>query len=137
MKKSVKHVINEDGVISTPEKGLADEFGKGESDPNGVAQHAHGAKLDSGKPDASLLLMFGKALEAVAEVGTFGAEKYTRGGWQGVKDGINRYTAALLRHIFKEHYETMDRDLPVMHAAQVAWNALARLELMLRKKEVD
>lgn len=110
------------------------EYGKGEKDPNGIKQHDHGAKTDAGKPDCSLLLLFGKALRAVAEVGTFGAEKYTRGGWQGVPDGINRYTAAMLRHILAEAYEEFDKDLPVRHAAQVAWNALARLELMLREE---
>jgi hypothetical protein len=109
-------------------------FGEGESDPDGIDQHAPGAKTDKGKPDCSLLLYFGKALTAVSEVGTFGAEKYTRGGWQTVADGINRYTAAMLRHVLQENYEEYDRDLPVMHAAQVAWNALARLELMLRGK---
>ena len=109
-------------------------FGQGESDPTGRDQHAPGAKTDAGKPDCSLLLMFGKALREVARVGTYGAQKYTRGGWQDVPDGINRYTAALLRHMCEEHYEVYDRDLPVMHAAQTAWNALARLELMLREE---
>lgn len=106
-----------------------------EIDPNGVEQHEKGCKKDKGKPDASLLGMFGKALLAVAEVGTYGAEKYTRGGWESVSDGINRYTAAMLRHFFKERYEDYDTDLPVLHAAQVSWNALARLELMLREKD--
>jgi hypothetical protein len=110
-------------------------FGRGEEDSHGIAQHETGSKLDKGKPDASLLLMFGKALRAVSEVGTFGAVKYTRGGWQDVPDGENRYTAALLRHLLKEHYEEFDQDLPVLHAAQVTWNALARLELILRRKE--
>ncbi len=104
-----------------------------EVDPNGVDQHALGAKLDSGKPDASLLLMFGKALAHVAEVGTFGAEKYTRGGWEHVLDGENRYTAAMLRHVLQEHYESVDPDSGLLHAAHTAWNALARLELLLRE----
>jgi hypothetical protein len=111
------------------------EYGEGEEDSHGIPQHEPGAKLDKGKPDASLLLMFGKALRAVSEVGTYGAVKYTRGGWQTVPDGENRYTAALLRHLYAEHYEEFDEDLPVLHAAQVAWNALARLELILRRKE--
>jgi hypothetical protein len=110
-------------------------YGKGESDPYGKGQHEAGAKTDEGKPQASLLLLFGKALRAVARVGTFGAIKYTRGGWQSVPDGINRYTDALLRHLLAENYEEYDADLPVLHAAQVAWNALARLELILREKE--
>jgi hypothetical protein len=102
-----------------------------EKDPTGRDQHELGAKVDAGKPDASLLGMFGKALLEVARVGTYGAEKYTRGGWQHVPDGINRYTAAMLRHFLQENDHEYDSDLPVLHAAQVAWNALARLELML------
>jgi hypothetical protein len=101
------------------------EFGRGESDPTGRDQHEAGSKTDAGKPDLSLLLLFGKALREVGQVGTYGALKYTRGGWQSVPDGINRYTAALLRHLLAEEYEAMDSDLPV---------ALARLELMLREE---
>ena len=93
---------------------------------DGIDQHEAGAKLDAGKPDMSLLLMFGKALMAVAQVGTGGKLKYTRGGRQFVDDGINRYTAAMLRHIFTEYYEEMDSDLEeylgeeVFHAAESA-----------------
>ena len=108
---------------------------RGEVDPNGIGQHELGAKLDNGKPDASLLGYFGKALLAVSEVGTLGAKKYTRGGWQFVSDGINRYTAAMLRHFLEENSGRYDSDLPVLHAAQVAWNALARLELIIREAE--
>jgi hypothetical protein len=105
-----------------------------EADPNGIKQHEAGAKLDAGKPDTSLLLMFGRALLEVAKVSTVGAAKYTRGGWQVVPDGIRRYTAALLRHLFAEQNERLDRDTELLHAAQVAWNALARLELLLREE---
>lgn len=108
-----------------------------ECDPNGIDAHAPGAKLDAGKPDASLLGFFGLALLAVSEVGTYGAKKYTRGGWQEVSDGVNRYTAAMLRHYLSENQSRYDSDLPVLHAAQVAWNALARLELMLREEQND
>lgn len=107
-------------------------------------QHAPGAKLDAGKPDASLLQDFGRALMEVARVGTYGKEKYSRGGWQSVDDGRLRYAAAMLRHYFAEQYELFDTD-PYMtgtkwegtiaHDAQVAWNALARLELRLREDE--
>ena len=41
-----------------------------EVDPYGKGQHDAGAKNDAGKPDASLLLMFGRALNEVAAVGT-------------------------------------------------------------------
>ena len=106
-----------------------------ELDPDGLKQNEAGAKLDSGKPDASLLLMFGKALVYVAEVGTFGARKYSRGGWQSVVGGLERYTAALLRHLFAEQYEDHDTDSELLHAGQVAWNSLARLELILRERD--
>ena len=113
------------------------KVGVEEVDPNGVGQHEPGAKLDSGKPDCSLLGFFGKALVEVSKVGTIGAQKYTRGGWQSVDDGFNRYTAAMLRHYFAEDYEEVDTDTGMLHCAQVAWNALARLELLLRGEKVD
>jgi hypothetical protein len=106
-----------------------------EVDPNGIDQHEPGAKVDAGKPDCSLLLLFGRALTEVAEIGTFGAAKYTRGGWIDVPDGINRYTAALMRHLLKEQREELDLDSGLLHAAHAAWNALARLELICRAKE--
>lgn len=106
-----------------------------EVDPNGLTANSPGAKLDAGKPDLSLLLMFGRALSAIAEVGTFGANKYTRGGWVTVPDGVNRYTAAMLRHVFKEDRELLDSDSNLMHAKHAAWNAVARLELMLKERE--
>lgn len=108
-----------------------------EEDPYGIKQHDSGAKNDSGKPDASLLLMFGRALLEVSAVGTFGAKKYSRGGWQHVPNGQDRYTAALLRHLFKEGREAVDKDIGLLHAAAVAWNALARLELILKEEESD
>jgi hypothetical protein len=106
-----------------------------EVDPNGIDAHAPGAKLDAGKPDCSLLLDFGLALRAVAEVGTYGAKKYSRGGWMQVPDGQNRYTAALLRHLLAESSEPRDKDTGLLHAQHAAWNAIARLEFMLRGKQ--
>lgn len=103
-----------------------------ETDPQGTDQHSPGAKLDAGKPDMSLLADFGMALREVARVGTFGANKYTRGGWQTVPEGFNRYSAAMLRHYFAERYGDLDDESGLLHAAQTAWNALARLELKLR-----
>lgn len=105
-----------------------------ESDPNGIEQHAPGAKLDEGKPDTGLLQMFGRALLAVSEVGTFGASKYSRGGWRSVPNGVDRYTAALGRHFLEEGFEKIDPDSNLLHAAHLAWNALARLELILEEE---
>lgn len=106
-----------------------------ESDPDGLDAHEPGAKLDSGKIQAGLLGLFSRALLAVAEVGTFGATKYARGGWQSVENGIERYDDAKVRHMLKGYYEDDDPDSGLSHAAHEAWNALAKLELMLRKTE--
>lgn len=106
-----------------------------EADPDGIGAHAPGAKLDRGKPDMSLLADFSRALYAVAEVATFGANKYSRGGWLKVNEGFRRYTSALLRHIFPSRPSDYDPDSNLLHDAHAAWNALARLELRIRQKE--
>jgi len=105
-----------------------------ETDPLGIPQHEPGAKLDDGKIMADLLLDFSLALEQVAKVGTYGAKKYSRGGWLKVPNGIERYTAAMMRHILKEKHEEYDPDTELLHASHTAWNALSRLELILREK---
>jgi len=108
-----------------------------EQDPTGRNQHEPGSKLDAGKPMASLLSHFGLALLEVAKVGTFGAKKYTFGGWQEVPEGVLRYSDAMWRHLCKEHTEAIDKDSGMLHQAQIAWNALARLELMLRASQKE
>lgn len=71
-------------------------------------------------------------------VGTFGAEKYTKGGWLDVPDGVERYTDALYRHLLAEgRGELVDHESGLLHAAHSAWNALARLDLMLREAKQD
>lgn len=109
-----------------------------EFDPSGKLQHEAGAKLDAGKPRADLVLGdFSRALIAVSEVGTYGAQKYTDRGWLAVDDGESRYTAARLRHwLFEAQGKVLDSS-GLMHAAQTAWNALARLELALRRMELE
>lgn len=99
---------------------------------------APGVKHDQGKPRVGLVLgSFPRALLSVAEVGTFGAKKYTDDGWLHVPDAHARYTDAMLRHWLAEAAgaET-DPESGLAHAAHMAWGALARLELMLRAQEV-
>lgn len=97
-------------------------------------QHEPGAKLDAGKNRLSLILVdFARALQEVGKVATFGANKYTDHGWIAVKNGEQRYTDAMLRHLFKEaEGEMNDPESGLLHAAHTAWNALARLEFELR-----
>lgn len=110
-----------------------------ESDPLGKDAHSPGAKLDAGKPRPALVLGgFARALLAVSAVGTYGAVKYTDNGWQEVPNGISRYDDAKLRHwLYEKAGQECDVDTEELHAAHEAWNALARLDLILRKKEQD
>ena len=82
-----------------------------EVDPNGIDQHAPGAKVD-------------------------GATKYSLGGWQHVEDGERRYANARMRHQLKKWQgQEIDPDSNVTELTAVAWNALAQLELELRRQE--
>lgn len=114
-----------------------------EADPNGKSPHQLGAKLDAGKPSVwrGLFDYFPRACLAIADVSTRGAKKYAWKGWEAVPDGEARYYDALCRHIVKESIEGLYDIGPgglgpdVLHAACIAWNANARLELLLRRLE--
>lgn len=105
-----------------------------ELDPLGKNPHEKGAKLDQGKNMMGLMFSgFARALEEVGKVATYGAHKYTPNGWAEVPNGVERYTDAMLRHLVAElKGEERDVDTGLLHAAHAAWNALARLDLMLR-----
>jgi hypothetical protein len=105
-----------------------------EKDPTGREPGEPGAKLDHGKTRLGLVIHgFPRAILAVGDVGTYGAQKYSDNGWLSVPDGEARYTDAMYRHLMAEAQgEQIDPSTNLYHAAQVAWNALARLELMLR-----
>lgn len=92
-------------------------------------------KHDNGKPLAGVIGDFGLALTAVAEVGTFGAQKYTRGGWENVPEGRIRYTDAMWRHLLNEKTMPIDEESGLLTEVHTVWNALARLELHLRETQ--
>lgn len=100
--------------------------------------HQPGAKDDAQKVQPALVYEgFARALLAVAQVGTYGAAKYTREGWVSVPNGRDRYTNAMHRHLLTEATgEQHDPESGLLHAAHAAWNALARLELQLRGETV-
>lgn len=111
-----------------------------EADPSGKSSKEPGAKLDAGKPAMvrGALQYFRNALFEVGALSAHGAEKYSWNGWENVPDGFNRYTEALGRHLASEADGPYDEDWKkrgkeVLHATAVAWNALARLELLLRE----
>lgn len=109
-----------------------------EQDPTGLDQHAPGAKVDYGKVRMHLITGgMARAITEVAKVGTFGASKYTDGGWVFVPDGFRRYEDAQQRHAASRHMgETHDKDSNLLHLAHEAWNALAKLDLYIRNEEL-
>lgn len=95
-------------------------------------------KDDSGKPPVvrGAIGYFPEAIKAVASVSAFGATKYAWSGWRHVPDGINRYTDAMGRHLIDEAAgKVLDDDSGLLSAAHTAWNALARLELIIAAKQ--
>jgi hypothetical protein len=105
-------------------------------DPSKVGTGA--IKYDGGKPALwrGVFEYFPRAVQAIGDISTFGARKYAWNGWEGVEDGIARYSDAMVRHLAKEGAgEVTDPDSGLLHAAHAAWGAMARLELMLREME--
>ena len=105
------------------------EAAPGNSDPS-----IGGVKYDHGKPNvADMLSGFANAIKAVSSLWDHGAGKYASGNWAGVDDGIQRYSNAMLRHFIEESIDgAIDEKSSELHATCVAWNALCRLELILR-----
>jgi hypothetical protein len=95
-------------------------------------------KYDGGKPPIfrGAISYFPRAISAVAGISAFGASKYAWKGWEGVTDGFNRYSDAMVRHLtYEGQGEVLDPDSGLLHAAHAAWNALARLELLMKEQE--
>lgn len=97
-----------------------------------------GKKYDEGKPRlAEMIQDFRLPLIEVAKVWAFGADKYDKGNWRYVLGGEERYTNALMRHLVAEADTQKDDESELMHAAHVAWNALARLHFLIEKEKKD
>lgn len=80
-------------------------------------------KYDTGKARMELLPL--DALEQVAAVMTFGANKYADNGWKSLPDADGRYTGALLRHLTAiQSGEVNDPESGLPHIAHVACNAI-------------
>lgn len=111
-----------------------------ETDPSGLDPHQPGAKLDAGKILPWLCLSgFARAFEAVADVTTRGARKYTPNGWSKVDNGVERYMEAFGRHQIDlakgRIYDDGPKGTGCRHKAQMIWNLMASLELELRMEE--
>ena len=114
---------------------------KYETDDNLKLVESGAIKYDNGKVRAyqGLVNYFPRALNSVAEVSTFGANKYAHwNGWKDVDDGFNRYRNALFRHSLAfSSGEAIDPDSKLLHLAHEAWNSLASLELYLKENEKE
>jgi len=98
---------------------------------------SEGIKHDSGKLRlAEMMQDFRLPLSAVCKVWEFGADKYEKSNWQKVDNALDRYTNAMLRHLMEEQVQDCDSESYLLHAAHVAWNALARLHFILKDKRV-
>lgn len=131
--------VRKQAQTEAAERKLESTRASAESDPSGRSLNESGAKADAGKPRPALVFGgFSRALDAVVDVGTYGANKYTPHGWVTVPDGQARYLDAMLRHqqeVFREGALAVNhKDGDVYHLAQVAWNALAVLELAIRSQ---
>lgn len=90
-------------------------------------------KADGGKIRMGLLFNgMPNALEHVAAVLTYGAQKYEPNGWKKVDP--ERYEDAKGRHIIKKAKgEVQDDESGLFHEAHEACNALFLLEMKLRE----
>jgi len=81
----------------------------------------HGAKFDQGKLRHDLVLP--EFEDAIAEVLTFGAQKYAAHSWKQVPDYKNRYYSALRRHLNAWRAgEKTDPESGLPHLAHAACN---------------
>lgn len=96
-----------------------------------------GIKYDTDKPRlAEMLVDFKEPLLALCKVWEFGANKYSKSNWKLVDNGKDRYTNAMIRHLFAEDNSPVDDESLLLHASHIAFNALARLYFILQEREL-
>ena len=89
-----------------------------------------GLKYDGEKPMMHLLPP--KAINEVAKVLTFGAQKYDEENWRKLDNLQSRYTSGALRHIFAHiDSETLDTESGFSHLAHAICCLLFKLEIEL------
>ena len=97
-------------------------------------ENSQDIKQDAGKLRYDLIPP--ECMRALAEVYTFGTQKYEEDSWKEVEP--KRYQAALLRHVYQslEGEKINKEDGGVRVLAQVAWNAFSLLWLELHKEHL-
>ena len=89
-------------------------------------------KYDTGKP--LLALLPPKATLEVANILTYGANKYSINNWKTTTDSDVRYLSAVLRHIFQHlDGEEFDEETGISHLA----HAICSLLFVLENKLAD
>lgn len=98
-------------------------------------------KFDAGKAPVwqGFIDYFPNAMLAVAWTSEYGFRKYGEwGGWRKLPNAIRRYFDGNARHNVLNSLEVYDDgDSGLAHAAQDAWNAMAKLELLIREGNVQ
>lgn len=98
-------------------------------------------KLDAGKAPVwqGFIDYFPNAMLAVAWTSDYGFRKYGEwGGWRKLPNAIRRYFDGNARHNLLNSVEVYDDgDSGLAHAAQDAWNAMAKLELLIAEGKVE
>jgi hypothetical protein len=86
-------------------------------------------RFNSGKPQAHYILFYKHFIEALAKVQEHGAIKYGYANWAAGGKPDTEYLDAGMRHLlaFFEG-EMYDKDLGVLHLAQMCWNFMNLLE---------
>ena len=86
-------------------------------------QKTDGSKFDYGKTMWNLLDYV--AIEDVAKVLTFGANKYSADNWKKVPDAQERYFAAAMRHLTQwRNGEAVDSETNISHLAHAMCNLM-------------
>jgi hypothetical protein len=114
--------------------GLSEYTSKLEEESEKLGTRSNGfKKWDTDKVDLTLLPF--PALEEIAKVLMYGAEKYGRDNWKLCED-LNDYEKALMRHI-SAHLsgEMYDEETGLLHLAHVGCN-LVFLLYLLRGEDV-
>ena len=79
-----------------------------------------------------------KAINEVAKVLTFGAQKYDEENWRKLDNLQSRYTSGALRHIFAHiDSETLDPESGLSHLAHAICCLLFKLEIELENAKIE
>lgn len=103
-----------------------------------AAEWGVGMRFNAGKAPVwrGFINYFPRAIEAVSRVSAFGANKYAWNNWQNIDDYYDNITDSLSRHLVNEAKgRALDVDSELEEAAHLAWNAMARLELIVKDRE--